>query len=176
MKLLGAILFLVGVGMLVALVLVATEDYRTGRRRPPVQRANAASSPAMSPSQSADNSVAAIWNPQIGDIGRFGNASDQDGAVWVALDGSAFNEMLAAQDAQSLDTLARLAQTGKAKAYPTGTKVRIINASVFSRRVVVVDGEDAGKTGWVKAEFVVPPEPATSNEVSQTVRTTLPRR
>ena len=88
------------------------------------------------------------------DVGRLGYANRRHAAVWIARQGSAWNDMLDAQNARSLDTLSRLSGEGKVKAYPSGTKVEVIRTMVFSRKVVIAEGEDAGDMGWVQFEFV----------------------
>ncbi|MGP0065930.1 MAG: hypothetical protein ACLQGP_20315 [Isosphaeraceae bacterium] len=118
-------------------------------RIPPVP--DVASAPSRQP--------APKWSASIGETGKLGYANGSDGAVWLALEESAWNDMLDAQNAQSLGALARLARAGKVKAYPVGTKVRVIHSGIVSRKVIVLDGEDSGDMGWVQVEFVLPLRP-----------------
>jgi hypothetical protein len=64
--------------------------------------------------------------------------------------------MLDAENAMSLAAMARLAEAGKVRAYPVGTRVKVVGSSIFSRKVIVTDGEDAGDMGWVQNEQVLP--------------------
>ena len=53
--------------------------------------------------------------------------------------------------------LYRLIEAGKVKVLPVGTRVRVVKGSMFSRKVLVLDGEEQGTEGWIQVEEVLPP-------------------
>jgi hypothetical protein len=92
----------------------------------------------------------------VGELGKLGYPGGGGHSVWVALDESAWNDMIDALNAQSLGALSRLAEKGKVKAYAVGTNVRVVRSGFASRKIIVTDGDDAGDMGWVQFEFVLP--------------------
>jgi hypothetical protein len=83
------------------------------------------------------------------------------GEVWLATSDEDWAPMLEAQDAAarggpgSGEVMSRLAAAGRVRAYASGTRVRVMKISSYSRFVEVLDGEDKGRSGWVQREFIL---------------------
>jgi hypothetical protein len=45
-------------------------------------------------------------------------------------------------------------EAGRLKAYPSGTRVRVLGKSVTARFVKVTVGDDAGQSGWIYSRFI----------------------
>jgi hypothetical protein len=82
--------------------------------------------------------------------------------VWLATSDADWNDLLDAENAAAEGgpgagaAIRLMGESGRARKYPNGTRVRILKASPLSRFVEVIDGDDRGRTGWVQAEFVRP--------------------
>jgi hypothetical protein len=80
--------------------------------------------------------------------------------VWLATSDADWNDLIDAENAAAEGgpgagaAIARMGESGRARKYPNGTRVRVLKASPLSLFVEVVDGVDRGRTGWVQAEFV----------------------
>lgn len=142
-------------GLLFA-VAIAAAIVGSMNRKPAAPGAAPAPQIAAAPPAAATPSASAPGRPGIGDTACLGYAGGGGHAVWICLQESAWNDMLDAQNAGSLGAMARLAQAGKVKAYPVGTRVKVAGSSLFSRKVIVLDGDDAGDMGWVQTEQVLP--------------------
>jgi hypothetical protein len=83
--------------------------------------------------------------------------------VWLALDENSWDAMLDAQNEGAKEgpgagsALFRLAQAGKVRIYPIGTRVRVLKSGFGSRLVEVLEGPDRGDRGWVQSELVSRP-------------------
>lgn len=89
-------------------------------------------------------------------IGQRGQATPS--SYFIGLDDDAlseFNHALSSADQYgALDLIAR----GRVIGIPPGTRVQIIDASFFMRKVRVLEGDHAGSAGWIEMEHVSPAE------------------
>src|SRR5271157_105151 len=78
----------------------------------------------------------------VGETGKLGYPNGPQGlqvlvghqsVIWLAIQESAWKEMLDAENANSLALMYRLAHAEKVKAYPVGTKVLVAGQSIFAR-------------------------------------------
>ncbi len=67
----------------------------------------------------------------------------------LAVDEAAYNEMISAQYAGDKAALLRLGVDGRVFMVEPGTPVRTIDGGMFKKRVSVLSGNHAGRTGWV---------------------------
>lgn len=93
--------------------------------------------------------------PRVGDVATL----ELPGAngVWVATTRDDVNPMLDAQNARDMAAIHRLAEAGRVRLYPNGTRVRLIGSGFALRQVEILASEfpeDVGRTGWVQAELV----------------------
>jgi hypothetical protein len=106
----------------------------------------------------------AVSEPRLGlgDVGRLGYQDGSPGVIWVASADEDWDAMIDAQvDAARGGPgagvrLSRLVASGRVLALPTGTAVRIVGSGMFSRQVLLLDGEYSGREGWVQVELVRP--------------------
>lgn len=82
--------------------------------------------------------------------------------LWLAANDSAYDEMLDAQNAKSMELLGRLMERGLVVRELNGTQVLVIKNAMLSRFVRVLNGSNPGFEGWVQREFVrrIAEEPA----------------
>lgn len=52
--------------------------------------------------------------------------------------------------------IVELVRRGRALLVSNGTKVLVIDTAVFVRQVRVLDGDQAGRAGWIPTEFIRP--------------------
>lgn len=76
--------------------------------------------------------------------------------VMVCASRSALTRMVydAAEDPPDTKDMANLVATGQAWLVPDRTGVRVINRDTGVREVTILEGDYAGKSGWVPAEWV----------------------
>lgn len=67
----------------------------------------------------------------------------------VAIDEQAFNDMISAAVANDSAALRRLGAEGRIFSVPAGTQMRTIGAGLGKRRVSILSGPQAGRSGWV---------------------------
>lgn len=94
-----------------------------------------------------------------GEIRVLGGSS----AVWLATTSDDYDAMLDAQNAAARggpgagSLMLRLAESGRARAYPGGSEVQVIETAVGSALVEIASGEDKGRQGWVQKEMLAKP-------------------
>jgi hypothetical protein len=104
----------------------------------------------------------AASSPVVGEEGQLKGLGQKNG-VWLALDQDSWDDMLDAQNKAAQGgpgagaAIHRLAESGKIRIFPIGTRVRVVKSGFASRRVEILEGEDRGKRGWVQIELVSPP-------------------
>jgi hypothetical protein len=104
----------------------------------------------------------ATSSPGVGEEGQLRGLGLKNG-VWLALDEDSWNDMLDAQNKAAQggpgagSALYRLAESGKIRIFPIGTRVSVVKTGFASRQVEILEGEDRGKRGWVQLELVSPP-------------------
>jgi hypothetical protein len=102
------------------------------------------------------------FGPGVGEEGQLKGLGLVNG-VWLALDENSWDALLDAQNQAGQGgpgagaALFRLAEAGKVKIYPIGTRVRVVKSGLASRLVEVLDGPDRGDRGWVQFELVSRP-------------------
>ena len=75
--------------------------------------------------------------------------------VFLATSEAAWDEMRSAQQAKSVQLMARLMDQGKVIMTPSGSKVVVVKVNFTSVLVVLSNGPLAGREGWIQKEFVV---------------------
>lgn len=80
--------------------------------------------------------------------------------VFLATTDAAWDELLDAENAQSVELLARLSEQGKLLMPKCGTKATVIKAGFSSVRVLITTGEWASGEGWIQREYVVSEKPS----------------
>jgi hypothetical protein len=68
---------------------------------------------------------------------------------------AAWDEMIAGQNARDTAGLMQLVRAGRAFVVDGGTRAKLLEVGVFSRRVRILEGPHAGKAGWVQEELRV---------------------
>lgn len=97
--------------------------------------------------------------PKIGD--RVVLALPGGKVLWLAADDDSFDEMLDAENAQSIDLMARLMEQGRVAQVNNGTPALVVKTATFSTFVRVEGGLYKGFEGWTQFENVHPmAEPA----------------
>jgi hypothetical protein len=82
--------------------------------------------------------------------------------VWLATNDEDFDAMIDAENAAAKGgpgagaAIYRLAESGRARKYPVGTRVVVQKLGLFSAFVEVIEGPDRGRSGWVQIEIVRP--------------------
>ena len=113
-----------------------------------LSRHRAESAPLSPPSVS---SAQRSSRPMTGENGYLSIGSGQ---IAVAVTEGAFDELLKVVRARDMMGLAQLLSSGDAFAVPNNTRVLVIEQGLFKTRVRIVEGEAAGRSGWVPMEFV----------------------
>jgi hypothetical protein len=72
----------------------------------------------------------------------------------VAIDRAALDEFTKVSVAKDYYGLGQLIASGRLFEVPAGTRVLVIDSSVFSRKVRIMEGASAGQSGWLAYEFV----------------------
>lgn len=166
-KLVAVLLLIVGIGVIG--VAMRRGDRNTGpvsepqpvREQSPAPVANAA--PVRKPIELGDEVV-------LGFKGR--------GIVVLAVDDKSWDELIAAQNADDLVGIRKLAEAGRAVLVPGGSRAKVIDTGFTSFRVRILDGEAAEEAGWIQRELVRhAPEtaaPDSSDDPAQTNASTKP--
>lgn len=77
-------------------------------------------------------------------------------AVFLALDDESWDKMIDAENAKDLEEIALLMAKGKVIREVVGTRVKVIQNAVLSRKVRIREGDNPGVEAWIQAEFVKP--------------------
>ncbi len=88
--------------------------------------------------------------PPVTVLNRPGGA----GNVHVAIDLDSSAKLKAALAANDLAAFRKLTGEGKVVVIPNGTRVRVVEAKADNRLVEVLEGPNAGMSGWVEFRFV----------------------
>ncbi|MFC1656081.1 hypothetical protein ACFL3C_04370 [Patescibacteria group bacterium] len=88
----------------------------------------------------------------IGDEAKL--VSSGSGAILVAIDQEAFDDLLDISVANDEMGLAELMLADRVFSVPTGIKVKVIDTDWFSKEVRILEGAYVGESGWVPMEFV----------------------
>ncbi len=81
------------------------------------------------------------------------------GRIWLARDKRSCYSLQVAMTNNDQVSLDNAGQRGEAFPVASGTQVRVKGESVSARQVELLDGPDAGKTGWVEFEYLRPRRP-----------------
>jgi hypothetical protein len=131
-------------------------------------RVRTAVEPPLAPTPGPALALATASAPAAARPGIEHPGIDEDGilelpggtAVWMATTDDDWDDLI---DAENFGAgggkgaggpIYRMAQAGRARVYPNGTRVRVRKTSFTARFVEVVDGDDTGRSGWVQVEFV----------------------
>jgi hypothetical protein len=93
--------------------------------------------------------------PDIGDTVRLVLPGADGIFVSNAEDEKAWDDMTAALLAKDDDGLSRMMARGRVFYVPPGTRARLLEIAVFSRKVRILGGDYSGQSGWVAQECVV---------------------
>lgn len=74
--------------------------------------------------------------------------------VWVSADRDRAYDIQVAMTKSDTASLEKLEAAGAAFAVTTGTQVKILSESSNKRRIEILDGPLAGKSGWVVFEYL----------------------
>lgn len=97
--------------------------------------------------------------PGVGQTGRIVAGAKYDGA-WMAFRGGDYELMTQAEDRAARGgkgagaDLYQMAAKGLVRIIGAGTSVKVLESGIDSRKVEILDGEDRGKTGWIRAKGV----------------------
>ena len=75
--------------------------------------------------------------------------------VLVSADQESFNKLLKAAKANDREGWTDLLVVGKVLSVYPGTKVQVLDSTFTMRRVMILEGSFAGRSGWVLRKFVV---------------------
>lgn len=76
-----------------------------------------------------------------------------NGSVFVAVNKDIYDEMFKLITAKDNDGLTQMVLKGQILLVDSGTPVRVIDSSMFSREVRITSGKYSGQSGWVPAEM-----------------------
>lgn len=76
--------------------------------------------------------------------------------VWLAHDKRHCYSLQVAMTNKDRASLSNSEQRGDAFSVPAGSQVRVTAEAVSARQIQILDGPDAGKTGWVEFEYLRP--------------------
>jgi hypothetical protein len=76
------------------------------------------------------------------------------GKVWVSADRDRAYDIQVAITGNDIASLEKLEAAGAAFAVAAGTQVKILSESSNKRRIEILDGPQAGKSGWVVFEYL----------------------
>lgn len=79
--------------------------------------------------------------------------------VWLARNKEDCHALQAAMTSEDAAHLKACEDNQTAFAVPSGSKVKVLAASISRRQVEVLEGPLAGRVGWVEHEFLRPPKP-----------------
>jgi hypothetical protein len=107
-----------------------------------------------SSSSSTTSTVAPTSSVKTGSNGYLRLPNNPDGKIFVATSKSALDEF--AKDSVNKDTLgmAQLVENGGGYLVPQGTKVLVIDGTVATSEVRILEGDHIGAAVWVPYEFV----------------------
>ena len=88
----------------------------------------------------------------IGDEAKLKASSD---TIPVAIDEKAFDELTKAAVAGDDIGFAQIFLEGRAFPISSGTKVKVIDQTMFRRKIRILEGDKLGMSGWVDSELVV---------------------
>jgi len=87
-------------------------------------------------------------------IGQDGYIKVSTAKIVVGIDKATEDEIVSSSIAGDTTGVALLVLDGKAFFVENGTKVKVIDKTMASVRIRILDGEEAGNSGWVPFEFV----------------------
>jgi hypothetical protein len=74
----------------------------------------------------------------------------------VASTDTDWEDMILAENETGRERLAELIRSRRVRIYPAGTRVKIKKIAPEALWVKIMDGPEAGRSGWVQREFVKP--------------------
>lgn len=84
------------------------------------------------------------------------NLPNADYGPWLATSEDAWNEMLDAENAKSMELMNRLTEQGRVIRVQNGTPGVIVKTAFMSTLVRLTDGPFEGQEGWLQREFMAP--------------------
>jgi len=104
------------------------------------------------PSTSADNSPSQASSSSCRSDNCVLRSPTRGGRVAVAISKQALEEMYSAGNDRAI---ALMVMNGSAFLVPQNTQVSVVDRSIGSRKVLVLNGSSMGQSGWVPMEWVV---------------------
>lgn len=102
----------------------------------------------------SDSSSTTQQKVSVGQEG-FLRVGDKQDDVLLATSEKALDEIIKSSIAKDNVGIAQIVLDGRAIFVPYNTKVLVIDLSVGKRKVRILEGKNAGVTGWVPYEFIV---------------------
>jgi hypothetical protein len=87
-------------------------------------------------------------------VGQEGHLDNGGAMAFVALDDAAYDALNKAAGVDDQAGIRELVSAGRVFLTPQHTAIRVLENSVFSVKVRILDGAQKDKAGWVPAEFV----------------------